>query len=320
MDYQKQDQLRIVGIVQVMLAAMLWATVGVSTKLVASSGTIPHEMLGLARLAVGGTALFLLLAIFAPRSLSGVRRLDPALLVVFATGCATFQICLFQAFVLLGVTTTVFITVCLPPVLATGLSMLRGGSEVTMGGLSALGLAIVGLATFMMDGLRSSTDHLQIRGLFVAVLASLAFVMMTNAARRLTQTVGSGVVAATGLCLSALLLATTLPLLQTGDAMPTATASWELSWLIAYLGIGPTALAYVLYCSGMARCRSANLGLIASMVEPVCAALLAWILLSEWLSLAEAIGCALVMLAMLTLWASERLAPPKPLQLRSVAD
>jgi uncharacterized membrane protein len=82
---------------------------------------------------------------------------------------------------------------------------------------------------------------------------------------------------------------------------------WELAGFILYLGLGPTALAYVLFCSGMARCRSANVGLIASMVEPAFAALLAWLLLNERLSATEVFGCALVMLAMLILCKSERM-------------
>ncbi|MES2813348.1 MAG: hypothetical protein V4720_00470, partial [Pseudomonadota bacterium] len=53
------------GIAQVMLAAGLWGTVGVSTKLVTSAGMVPQEMLSLARLAVGGPALLLLVLVIA---------------------------------------------------------------------------------------------------------------------------------------------------------------------------------------------------------------------------------------------------------------
>lgn len=93
---------------------------------------------------------------------------------------------------------------------------------------------------------------------------------------------------------------------------------WELTGFILYLGLGPTALAYVLYCSGMARCRSTNVGLVASMIEPAFAALLAWAVLHERLSTTELAGCGLVMLAMLTLCEAER--GRRPAVLRAVEE
>jgi hypothetical protein len=75
---------------------------------------------------------------------------------------------------------------------------------------------------------------------------------------------------------------------------PLATVTvldWHLVLLLVYLGVGPTALAYICYCAGMARCRSAVVGLIASMIEPALAAVLAVLVLA---------------LAMAILWWSEQ--------------
>jgi drug/metabolite transporter, DME family len=294
------------GIGQVMLAAALWGTVGVSTKLVISAGMLPQEVLGLARLAVGGPALLLLVIIIARNSLPVILALNPFWLVCFAAGCAVFQVCLFQAFVLLEVTTTVFITVCLPPVMTTAVSFLCGQRSVTPGGLVALAVAVAGIAIFTVSGFSSGGDDTRVHGLALAVLASAAFVLMTSAARRLTRSAGPLLVAGTGLTLSALILLVMLPFWRLDAISSVDQIHWELVGLILYLGIGPTALAYLLYCSGMARCRSTSLGLVASMFEPAFAALLAWLLLNERLSHSEFLGCALVMIAMLILWESER--------------
>ena len=92
------------------------------------------------------------------------------------------------------------------------------------------------------------------------------------------------------------LLAFTAP-----TSRPAATAALDdrrLLALLAYLGLGPTALAYLCYCGGIARCSSTCAGLIASMVEPAIAAFLAVWLLGERLSPATGIGCGLLMLAM----------------------
>ena len=294
------------GIAQVMLAAALWGTVGVSTKLVTSVAMLPQEVLGFARLAIGGPVLLLLVAVIARSSLRTALAFNPFWLLCFAAGCAVFQVCLFQAFVLLEVTTTVFITVCLPPVMSMTVSLLSGHRSVTPGGLAALAIAILGIAIFTVSGFKSLEGATRIHGLALAVIASAAFVLMSSASRQLTKTASPLLVAGTGLTLSALVLLVMLSFWRFDAVASAAAIQWDTLWLIIYLGIGPTALAYVLYCSGMSQCRSTSLGLVASMFEPAFAALLAWFLLNERLSPAEFLGCALVMFAMLILWESER--------------
>lgn len=294
----------LLGIAQVMLAALLWGTVGVATKSVTAAGSLPQEALGLARLAVGGPALLVMVLLLARHAFAGIRTIDPLCLACFAIGCAIFQICLFRAFDQLGVTVTVFLTVCLPPVIGTAWSVLRRDRSATTGSLVALGLASLGLAVFALDGFLGRTDRQAGEGYLLALIGSAAFVVMTSAARRLAQRTNPLAVAGFGLTLSALLMAAFLPLGASTAA--TGTLDAGLVVLVVYLGLGPTALAYVLYCAGMSRCRSANLGLVASMIEPAFAAVLAWAVLDESLTMNEALGCAVVTLAMLVLWRSEQ--------------
>lgn len=310
---QARERSAVAGIAQVMVAACLWGTVGVSTRLVPSAAMVPQEELGLARLAVGGPALLVLLVMFARVPVSAVLRLHPFWLASFAMGCAVFQVCLFQAFTLLGVTTTVFLTVCLPPLMGTALGVLHGDGIPAKGALLAIGLAVVGLGFFAAGSLSVGADGLDLHGLLLAIIASAAFVLMTSAARRLTQSARPLLVAGTGLTLAALILLVMLHLLRPDGTPATAITGWDLAGLVFYLGLGPTALAYVLFCAGMARCRSASLGLVASMVEPAFAALLAWFLLNERLTPTEVLGCAFVMAAMVTLWESERRLKAEPL-------
>lgn len=306
MTHRSGEHNAIAGIAQVMLAAGLWATVGVSTKLVTSAGMVPEEILSLARLVVGGPALLLLVVVLARTSFSAVFKLDPIWLASFVLGCAVFQLCLFRAFILLGVTTTVFITVCLPPLMATTLSVALGDRSMTRAGMLALGFGTVGLAFFAIDGFSVGFEGPKILGLALAVLASAAFVLMTSAARHLSRASSPMLVAASGLTLSAGALCVLMPLIRSDAVFPWEIVTWEFAGFLLYLGIGPTALAYVLYCSGMARCQSTNVGLVASMVEPAFAALLAWAVLNERISSMEFVGCALVMIAMLTLCDGER--------------
>jgi hypothetical protein len=64
----------------------------------------------------------------------------------------------------------------------------------------------------------------------------------------------------------------------------------RLGLLVAYLGLLPTALAYLCSCSGMAKCRTPVVGRVASMIEPLLAALL----LGERISPGTVGGCALL--------------------------
>lgn len=295
----------VLGIGQVMLAAGLWSTVGVATELVPAAKALPQDMLGMARMLIGGPAILLLAVLVLRGSLRPLLSLDPRRLVDFAAGAAVFQLCLFKAFELLGVTATVFFTVCLPPMIGATWEMLRGRQRQEAGSLLALGLAVAGLVVFAgwMPG--APVDRQSALGLAVAVVGSVAFVVMTGAARALAQAANPLLVAGAGLCLAGVMLG--LVGLVLGGAPAGAPAlGWEVAGLLLYLGLGPTALAYVVYCAGMARCRTANVGLIAAMVEPALAAWLAHLLIGERLSAEEIVGCALVMLAMLVLWRSER--------------
>ena len=101
---------------------------------------------------------------------------------------------------------------------------------------------------------------------------------------------------------------TTTPL----PAVETVLQDSQLLGLILYLAVVPTALAYICYCWGIARCRSTDVGLIASMIEPTIAAVLAMMLLHERLSAVEFAGCLLMTLAMVVLIKTERGKTPFP--------
>lgn len=298
------------GLVQVMLAAALWSTVGVATELVPQAASLPQEALGMWRMLIGGAAILLWLVLLRPEWLRSIRRLELRRLLDFAASSAVFQLCLFKSFALLGVTATVFFTVCLPPVLAALAALAkkgdgrRGGQDRAVFG--ALSLAVAGLGVFLGWTPGGAPDPDTGLGLSLAVVGSVAFVIMTSAARALAREAGPMVVAGVGLSLSGLLMAAVG--LMTGSQMvpPAAETEGTVLGLVAYLGLGPTALAYVLYCAGMARCRSAHVGLVASMIEPALAAVLAGILLHEMVTLAQFAGCLLLMLAMVVLWQGER--------------
>lgn len=299
------------GAILVIVAAALWATVGVAVNLVPAAADLPPEVLGLARTLLAGP-LILLAAVRGVTGLGAVvRAIDRPRLAGFALSGVIFQICLFRSFDALGVTLTVVLTVCLPPVIAMIWSLARGVS-FGRGALVALGLAIVGLGLCASaKGLDGPEGH-RVWGLFLVLAASLAFVWMSAAARSLSRFTPPMLVAGLGLSLSGLMFCALLPVLP-GASVPvllTLTQDPHLLALVAYLAAIPTALAYVCYCAGMARCRSTAAGLTASMVEPAIAALLAAWLLHERLGQGEILGCFLMAVAILVLMRAEAAGQP----------
>ncbi|PZF76191.1 hypothetical protein DK847_13375 [Aestuariivirga litoralis] len=296
------------ALVLVMLAATLWATVGVASRLFPNDLSVSDAGYGFIRTAVAGPALLLLWALCGGRARTWPRLKNLPNLIVFAVCCAVFQIGLFRSFTLLGVTVTVFITVCLPPVVAVMWGLWRQPGAVSRPVLGALVLAVAGLAAFSGSGFHGGNFSSIIEGLVLSVAASIAFVLMSGAARQLAGEHPPLLIAGLGLSLTSLLLAgmvfITEPMAWTSIGQ--ALGQWRSGGFLLYLGLVPTALAYYLYCTGMARCRTAAGGLVASMIEPAVAAGLALLLLREWLSFQELAGCLLLFGAMLVLWQEEQ--------------
>lgn len=286
------------GLLLVAVSACLWATVGVATQLVPQSRLLGPELLGLSRTAIAGPVLLGMAWASRQTGLARIRLVCPVLLVVFALCSVVFQICLFRSFAEIGVTLTVFLTVCLPPVLAAlaELVWLRRPPRAPMA--AALVLAICGLFALVIGPDAADLDRAgNLRGLGLSALASVAFVGMSLAARRLSAVSDPLLVSGLGLALSGVIL---LPVIALSTGFPAAgtVAGHDVILLLAYLGLVPTALAYFCFCKGMSACRSALSGLVASMVEPMVATLLAIVLLNEALSPFDLAGCLLLMAAM----------------------
>lgn len=294
------------GLGLVMLAAALWATVGVAVQMTPGAAAIPDSLLAALRTGIAGPTLLMFWAFGTRDRLSRLRGLSLRPLAVFALSSALFQICLFRSFAQLGVTVAVFLTVCLPPVLAWTWAALRGAEGLTRHATLALALAVVGIA------LVSTTEGgggtvIGVSGLANAVLAAAAFVAMSLAANQLARRLPAPLVAGAGLSLSAVVLLAVA--LVSGARVQAGLADVSLvrlGALVAYLGLLPTALAYLCYCAGISRCRTPVVGLVASMIEPLLAAILAALLLGERILPSTTAGCAVLMAAMVLLWESER--------------
>lgn len=271
-------------------AAFLWGTGALVVNLLIARFGLSPESISFWRFVVGAV---LLLALFA-RPLVWPKVRQQALLLVGAGACmALYVLCWFLGIARIGAAIPTLIALCLPPVLVTLVSVVRGRERLDLSLVATLVAALVGTALVVVrhGGVSVGTDAATlVAGVLFSVASAVLYAGFTLVSGRLSQALGAGpatmgltVVAAVVMGLSALYA----PLAWPGDIPPEA-------WLL-YLGLVTAALALLAFSWGAARLSPTALT-VATLVEPLTAVLLAAVLLDQSLSASQWLG-ALLMLA-----------------------
>lgn len=294
------------GIFLVCTAAVLWGTTGVANTLLAGPAVDP-ALVGLVRTTLG--ALCLLLAAEALR-LPWAGRLPLHLLAIFGLAGAVFQVCLFAAFVQVGVTVTVAVTVCAPVILVV-MQEAAGEQRWPERGMAvAIVIAAVGVVLALTNdtSVGGIVDGVDWQGAGLLSAASVAFAVVASVARVMARDVhplratGLGLGVTAGVLALVVLCSPGLDLATLGRLPATDMA------ILGYTGVVATGLAYLAFVVGLHRSRSAAAGLTATLIEPGVAALLAALMLHERLLPSEAAGCMLMLVAMVVLFLAEKRA------------
>lgn len=287
------------GSILILAAAVLWGTTGTTQELAPAAAT--PLTVGALRLLVAAAAL---LVIAAAR---GQLR-DPARLRRPATLVAVLGVGLYQPFFFLAVDRT---GVVIGTIVAIGSAPIVGGF-LAWGydrrppprlWAMATAVAIVGVALLVAAGRDADSS---VDGIAFAVLAGTAYASYVIAARQFAR--AGDVLGSTAIifALAAVLLS---PLLATDSLAWVATVGGAVA--ILHLGILATAVAYLLFTTGLRTTKSTTATTL-SLGEPLTAALLGVILVGErppalaWFGFALVLG-ALVVVA--TEGWSSRLAP-----------
>lgn len=297
------------GLVLVCLAGVLWGTIGPSVPLAV-------EASGLGPLAVGAlrglVAAVVLLAVVASLGrLRGCWELArPQWRRVVAVGAltATFQQLFFVAVLWAGVSTATVVCLGFAPALLLVVASVQGRRPPSARALATVGVAVLGLLLVSVAGSEGGAGSSPVLGVLAALAAGTAYAFSAEVgaplSRRLdtlTMTAATMVVAA-GVLLP---LGLGLPLLRGEPVLTADLASW--GWIV-YLGVVTMAVAYALLFTGL-RSTSSGSAVVASLLEPVTAVLLAVAFLGERLSPAGVVGSVLILLAIATLGRTEEPAP-----------
>ncbi len=277
----------------VILAAALWATMGLFYKGLMASFALPPLMLVFWRAAVAAGALFIFLAL--RRQPLRIARRDVVLFVGFgAIGVAAFYAAYIHAidWAGMGIAAVLMYTA---PVWVTLYGALVERETLTWGQALALALALAGCALVgrLYDG---AGLRLNLRGILAGLVAGVTYGSYILFSKRAAQRGYSPWQAlAYALSIGALCL---LPWQSEVSLLPLREPRLAL-WLLV-LGLVPTLGGGVAFNAALHIVSASHASIIATL-EPVLAALLGWAVWGERLEVPQRYGALLILLAVIVL-------------------
>jgi len=276
-------------------AAMTWGTTGATMKLVALDSPMSPLLVGFFRVAIAAPCL-----IVAARALGGPIRLtvprDRLRLLVAGLAMGGYQACYFWGVAKTSVAVGALIAICSAPLMITVLAAVVLREQVTATTWVALVTGVTGAALLTVGprGLGNLPAGFLV-GVLLAVGAGLSYAVYAVLVKDVVARVPPFTITALTFSIAAASLAPAL-LTEGIAAGPTAWA------LLLYLGVVPTALAYILYVLGL-RTTPVTVSGILTLMEPLTATMLGVVFFGDRLGLTGGIGTTLLVgaVALLTL-------------------
>ncbi len=293
------------GLALITLAALSWATIGVAVSLLYATAETNVFSVGLLRLAVAAPTLLLLSRLLVGPGFWRVQRPHLLMMGLIGAAFAGYQLCYFAAITRIGVAAAVMINICSAPIFTAMLAgvLLRERLSLMVG--LAMAGSIVGTA-LLVGGVPQATGPQLWSGAALALGAGLCYSLMALAGKVVAPHYHPLQPITLAFTLGALLLLP--PALAGGLVLDYPPVGWAL---IVYLGIVPTALAYVLYLRGL-RAVPATVAAIVTLLEPLGSTVLAVLLLGERLSGGGVAGAALLLASMALLYLGQGAADRRP--------
>ncbi|MEV6575374.1 EamA family transporter [Streptomyces sp. NPDC051577] len=282
------------AVASVWAAAVLWGTVG-PAQLWADAGVHPVS-LGACRMLLGGLALALLTV--RPVGLRTLRLPGVApWLTLSVLVTAAFQVCFLQSVERSGAALATAVAFGTVPVVGGLCARLLSGERLTSRWWSGTGCAVPGVVLLLLPGSGARVD---LPGVLFGVVAGASFGVYIAASKELgARGADLGAAAPVSVLCAGLLVSPYVFIAPEGLAAGRSVA------LIAWLGLGTTALGYLLFTRGVGRLSAATTGTL-SLTEPLVATVLGVLVLGERPGTAAAGGAALLLLGLVLVSLPER--------------
>ncbi len=284
------------GLVQVSLAGILWGTGGLGVQVIREHE--PMSVLTISAWRMGLAAVVLVAGVVLLRQAGDVTRLlrerpAPAVLAGVATGA--YQALYFGSVVSVGVTVATVVSLGLAPVLVTAVESARARRLPDRRSVGVLMLALTGLILVSSTAGVGETGPRPVLGVVLAVLSGTTYALTTMLAESIAGTTTPLALTSVATASGALALLP-LGLLGARGGAPVVTTDPVALAMLAYLGVVTMALAYGLLYAGL-RTTSGSAAVVASLLEPVTAALAAALVLDERLGAVGIAGTLLILAA-----------------------
>ena len=282
----------LLGLVLVCLAAVSWGTTGSVMILLTRDGTPSPLLVGWARMGVAAPCLLLATALAKSpaRAPSNWRPRDWTKAALLGAAMAAYQLCYFWAVPRTGVALTALFAICSAPILIAAGAALWLKERPTPAARLALLLAVAGTALVLAGPRAHGAAPVGFAaGALAALGAGVSYAVYALTAKGLLRRIAPLPLAALTFTLAAVLL-TPVVVLERG-----AAAQLVKGWpLFLYLGVVPTAVAYVVFGAGLRRVTATAAG-IATLLEPLTAAALGVLVFGERLGAVGWAGAALLL-------------------------
>lgn len=276
------------GLVQICLAGVLWGTGGLVLQIVRATTPMSVLTVSAYRMLIATVALLAVLVVIGrQRDL----RLDARTVVV---GAATglYQALYFASVVAVGVTVSTVVSLGIAPAILLVGEAVASRQRPTRRQLLVLATALTGLVLASAYASSGAGGDRPVTGVLLAIASGSAYALTTAVGRPLAQQRSPLLVTAGATSVGAVVLVP-LALLGGGPLVSSSATVW--AWL-AYLGVATMALAYGLLYAGLRTTRS-SAATVASLMEPVAAAIAAAAVLGERLAAPAVAGVALILVA-----------------------
>ena len=270
------------GLLQVCAAGVLWGTGGLVV-------TVLHERDGLGAMTASAWRMVLAavaLAVFAVatgrfRAAFATMRTHPGLVVMVGCGTALYQGLYFVSVLLVGVSVATVVSLGLAPILAAIWEHATARTMPSWRDLGVLAAALAGLVLVVSGGAGASipAGSSPALGLVLAIAAGGTYAATTLLGHTLARRVDPVALTTSATAVGAVAL-TPFLVVAAVQGQPVMTSSPSSLGLLIYLGVATMALAYVLLYAGL-RTTTGSAATVATLVEPLSAAMLAVVLLGE---------------------------------------
>jgi DME family drug/metabolite transporter len=260
------------GVVQVLLACVLWGTAGIGASFLPG---ISAAAVGSATSAAGGLAFFLIYLRPSWRVLTA--RPNLGWVIAGSAGMAGYPLLFYAGLDFAPVATCYVVSLGSAPIWAALLELVVDRQRQTPLWLVGTGIGLVGVAMLVLGSSRTDTQPTSVGvGITLALAAGLAYSLQAYSSRKLMAR-GASPLAALGALFGGASIVLVPVMIAVGGPLLT---SWQGIAVGVYLAALPICLAYVLFFRGL-RTISASLATTLTLADPAAAALLSVLVLGQ---------------------------------------